>query len=124
MKRIIAIIILAGIAYGGWLFNRQSQSPYKLSSPSNNQSINSGITLQNSSQSLSNLEAVLGASITTGIGVVTDLANTVTDGAAEPVINKAISNFQAELKQLPEDQVKKIQYNYCKGIVSEYEKME
>lgn len=72
---------------------------------------------------LSKLESVLGASISTGIETVNETLSTVTQGRSDPIINEAISNFQKELSKLPEDQVKKIQYNYCKSIVEEYEKV-
>ncbi len=100
MKRIVAFILLAGIVYGGWLFYQQSATPSRLSTPPSLSSNNTNFSLQSSSQNLSNLESVLGESISAGIGVVTDIANKVTDGEAEPIINKAVRNFQAELKQL------------------------
>ena len=80
------------------------------------------LSLQDDKSVFANLESVLGASISNGVEAVTGAINTVTNGASEPIINNAISNFQKELSKLPEDQVKKIQYNYCKSIVEEYEK--
>ncbi len=120
MKRIIALLLLVGIVYGGWVFYQQSRMPYKSTKPTDIST--STLSLQDNNNTLSNLESVLGESISAGIDVATNLVSTVTNSDAEPVINKALNNFQTELKKLPEDQVKKIQYNYCKGIVNEYEK--
>ena len=81
------------------------------------------LSLQDNNSVLSNLESVLGVSIESGMQAVEETLSSVTGGKSEPVINAAISNFQKELSKLPEDQVKKIQYNYCKSIVEEYEKV-
>lgn len=119
MKRLLALVLLVGIIYGGWVFYQSTLHP---SSSTSSRPNNPSLSLQDSSSVLSNLESVLGASIENGVGTVTNLINKVASPNQAPIINKAIENFQSELKQLPEDQVKKIQYNYCKGIVEEYEK--
>jgi len=49
------------------------------------------------------------------------LANQVSGGTAEPIINQAISDLQQKIKDLPQDQAQKLQYNYCKTVVTEYE---
>lgn len=119
MKRFLALILLVGIAYGGWVYYQSSKVP-RLSSSKGSLS-NPTLSLQNKDQVLSNLESVLGESIENGVGAVQSMVNNLASPEQAPIINKAIENFQSELKQLPEDQMKKIQYNYCKGIVNEYE---
>lgn len=121
MKGIFLLLILSGFLYGGWVFYNQSQA-----NPASNQGLkinvsNPTLSLQNPGATLSNLESILGASISNGVESVTGALSDVTGGASEPIINKAISNFQQELSKLPEDQMKKFQYNYCKTIVEEYE---
>ena len=80
-----------------------------------------GITLSAPDQLWQNLESVLGESINRGITGVTNLANQVSGGTAEPIINQAISDLQQKIKDLPQDQAQKLQYNYCKTVVTEYE---
>ncbi len=68
------------------------------------------------------LGAIISSHIDEGITTVKESLGINTDSAsADPVINTMISHFQQELSKLPEDQIKKIQYNYCKSIVQEYE---
>jgi len=120
MKRLLALALLVGIAYGGWVWWKSASSP-SVSKITNSSSLPK-LSLQDPNQVLQNLESVLGVSIENGVSTVKNLVDQVASPDQAPIINKAIENFQSELKQLPEDQVKKIQYNYCKGIVEEYEK--
>ena len=123
MRAVIVLLITLGLAYGGYMLWSQTQG---VDTANNLDPIGSfttpSLSLQDDKSVLANLESVLGASISNGVEAVTGAINTVTNGASEPIINNAISNFQKELSKLPEDQVKKIQYNYCKSIVEEYEK--
>lgn len=122
MRALLILILTIGLGYGGFLFWQQatnSESPNKINS--NTKFVTPNLSLQDSGSILANLESVLGDSISSGMEAVGETINTVTGGKSEPIINEAISNFQKELSKLPEDQVKKIQYNYCKSIVSEYE---
>lgn len=119
MKRLFVIIILLALLLASYLFFRQwtaSPVPTSFRSP-----VTSELSLSNPEHALSNLESVLGDSISSGVTFVTDSISTATAGRSDPIINQAISNFQTELSKLPEDQMKKIQYNYCKSIVEEYE---
>lgn len=122
MKGIFLLLIVGGLLYGGWVFYGQTQSRTSGGPTSRIDTKTPTLSLQNPEQSISNLESVLGASISNGVDTITSALNNVTNGASEPIINKAISNFQQELSKLPEDQMKKFQYNYCKTIVEEYEK--
>ena len=123
MRTVIVLLITLGLVYGGYMLWSQTKG---VDTASNLDPIGSfttpNLSLQDDKSVLANLESVLGASISNGVEAVTGAINTVTNGASEPIINNAISNFQKELSKLPEDQVKKIQYNYCKSIVEEYEK--
>ncbi len=124
MRTLLVLLIALALAYGGYMFWQQtagSQSP--TSTINTNKFVTPNLSLQDNSSILANLESVLGDSISSGMEAVGDTISTVTGGKSEPIINEAISNFQKELSKLPEDQVKKIQYNYCKSIVEEYEKI-
>lgn len=119
MKRLLALIIISGMVYGGWVLWQQTRP--STSTRIKNISSSPTLSLQDPKEAFSSLEAVLGESISSGVEVVSDKLNAATGGASEPIINQAISNFQTELKKLPEDQMKKVQYNYCKTVVNEYE---
>lgn len=125
MRTLLILILTLGLGYGGFLFWQQTnggQSP--TSTINTNKFVTPNLSLQDNSSILANLESVLGDSISSGMEAVGDTISTVTGGKSEPIINEAISNFQKELSKLPEDQVKKIQYNYCKSIVNEYENLQ
>lgn len=122
MRALLILLLTLGIAYGGYLFWQQSIGAETTNNITNPKFVTPNLSLQDDNSVLSNLESVLGASISNGMQVVEDTLSNVTGGKSEPIINEAISNFQKELSKLPEDQVKKIQYNYCKSIVNEYEK--
>lgn len=118
MKRLFAFLLLAGLIYGGWLFYQSrtsspSLSNFSLPTPS--------VVLGDSAESWDNLQSVLGASIGRAVETGKEWVNEATAGQAEPIVNRAISNFQEELKQLPAEQVEKIKYDFCKPIVTEYE---
>lgn len=121
MSRLLLLILLATLTYGGWRYYqstlplpRSSRTPVSVSAPT--------LSLNNPQGTFDALGAVLGESISTGVAAVNDTLSAVTSTQSEPLLNQAISNFQKELSTLPEDQVKKLQYNYCKSIVNEYEK--
>lgn len=122
MRALLILMLTLGLGYGVFLFWQQAanlESPNQIHS--NTKFVTPKLSLQDNDSILANLESVLGKSISSGMEAVGETLNTVTGGKTEPIINAAISNFQKELSKLPEDQVKKIQYNYCKSIVSEYE---
>lgn len=123
MRTLIVLLITLGLAYGGYMLWSQAKGLETANNIESNSSFTTpSLSLQDNNSVFANLDSVLGASISNGVEAVTGAINTVTNGASEPIINRAISNFQKELSKLPEDQVKKIQYNYCKSIVEEYEK--
>ncbi|MCE7898330.1 MAG: hypothetical protein DPW11_03920 [bacterium] len=124
MRALLILILTIGLGYGGFLFWQQTNGGQPPKGTINsNKFVTPNLSLQDSNSLLANLESVLGESISSGMEAVGDTINNVTGGKSEPIINEAISNFQKELSKLPEDQVKKIQYHYCKRIVEEYEKL-
>lgn len=121
MKRLLAFFILAGLVYGGWVFYEFSRSGDRSVSLRNLPS-STEVVISDSQKAWDNLESVLGASIGRAITTGRDWVDEATAGQAEPIVNRAVSNFQEELKQLPADQVEKIKYDFCKPIVTDYEK--
>ena len=116
MKRLFILILLLGLTYFGYTYyqsNQLSSSP-NLSTPGN-------LVITQASDKLGNLASVLGTSIQ---NVLTDskyLLSNATAGQSDPIINKAVENIQNELKDLPQETVEKVKYEFCKDIVTEYE---
>jgi hypothetical protein len=122
MKLLLMVIVLAGIVYGGWVIVDQ-QSALKTTTDMLNSTAPT-LSLQDPNASFSSIGNVLGIAISNSAESISSVVNTITGGASEPLINQTIANMQSELAKLPEDQVKKIQYNYCRSIVEEYEKVQ
>lgn len=66
---------------------------------------------------VNNLAKVLGAATSRALEKGQDLLNQVTDGQAEPVINKTLNNLQEEVKSLPQEQYQKVKYEFCKDVL-------
>lgn len=119
MKRLLGLLLLAGIIYGGYLYYRQSKiSPPRISTPllsTNN------VVITQASDKLGNLAAVLGESATKLLDSGKELLNTATSGQSDPIINQLIENTQNTLKDLPQKEADKIKYEFCKGVVTNYE---
>lgn len=120
MKRLLGLILLAGLLYGGYIFYRQSNpGDTELSSslPPQNKLI-----INQSTDKLSSLVSVLGASISNTFENGKELLNDATSGKSEPIINELVSKTTETLKDLPRKEAEKIKYEFCRGIVEEYEK--
>lgn len=119
MKQFFAILILAGLSYGGYLFYRQvSLGNTRLSTPSISQG---QLLISQTSNKLGNLAAVLGASISDTFETGKEMLNDVTEGASEPIINQLMTKTQETLKDLPRKEAEKIKYEFCRGVITEYE---
>lgn len=119
MKRLLILLILSGIAYGGYLYYRQSQLatarvPTELESQGQ-------LVITQASDNLGGIAAVLGAQIQTVFDGGREALNDATGGQSDPVINKALTNIQNEVKDLPKETVEKVKYEFCKGIIADYE---
>ncbi len=119
MKRLLGLILLAGIIYGGYIYYRQSTSPgneLTSSLPPQNKLI-----IIQSSGKLADIAAVLGASIETTYENGKELLSNATSGKSEPIINELVNKTTETLKDLPRKEAEKIKYEFCRGIVEEYE---
>ena len=118
MKRILALIIIAGLGYFGYLYYQNNQ----LTSSITRGPINQGsLVVNQTGDKLSDLANVLGASIENLYEGGKNLLSDATDGKSDPIINKALENIQNEVKDLPKEAVDKVKYEFCKDIVVEYE---
>lgn len=119
MKFLLILILLAGLTYGGYVYYHQtSNSVGRARSPVESMG---KLNISNSGNKLSDLAAVLGASISNTIADGQEYLADVTNGASEPVINELVNKTTETLKDLPRKQAEKIKYEFCKGVISEYE---
>ncbi len=120
MKRFLALLILAGIAYGGYLY--YSATKLQSSPEPTFETVGSrNLILSQTSDKLGSLASVLGASISNTIENGKELLSSATNGASEPIINQLITKTQETLKDLPRKEAEKIKYEFCKDVVTEYE---
>jgi hypothetical protein len=79
------------------------------------------LILTQTSDKLGGFASVLGANITTALESGQSYLAEVSGGASEPIINELVSKTQETLKNLPKKEAEKIKYEFCRGIVEEYE---
>ena len=119
MKRILGLLLLAGIVYGGYLYYRQSRTSIpRLSAPV---STSSQMVITQASDQIGSLASVLGESITSAVDQGKAMLSTATAGQSDPIINQLVTNTQNTLKDLPQKEAEKIKYEFCKGVVTNYE---
>lgn len=119
MKRIILIILLVVIAYGGYQYYLRSRPNNISLSPSD---LSSKIIIRQTN--LEDLTHVLGVATNNVFNSGKDLLNTVTDGEGEPFINKTVNDLTNQIKDLPQEQYDKVKYQFCKDVVIKYENPE
>jgi hypothetical protein len=123
MKFFLTILILSGLAYGGYTFYRQSKTNIKVpTNPVESQS-KGNLIISQASDKLGNIASVLGASITSTYENGKEILNEATNGASEPIINELVSRTTETLKDLPRKEAEKIKYEFCRGVVEEYENL-
>lgn len=119
MKFFLVLLLLSGLTYGGYVYYRQSSTHLNTSPPVVNQG---KLTIRQASDSLGNLATVLGVQAQNIFDSGQAILSTATSGASEPIINQLVTKTQETLKDLPQKETEKIKYQFCKGVVTEYEK--
>ncbi|MFH1244160.1 MAG: hypothetical protein V1487_01090 [bacterium] len=120
MKRIFFLILLLGLAYFGYTYYQSTR--LSSSTVSTEVSIPGNLVITQASDKLGDIASVLGASIQSALTDGKEILNNATSGQSDPIINKAVKNIQNELKDLPQETVEKVKYEFCRDIVTEYEK--
>lgn len=119
MKRLLGLLLLAGVIYGGYLYYHQftAVAPYQSGAP-----VSGGnLTLSDTTAKIDNFASVLGASISNTLENGKELLSNATSGKSEPIINQLVTKTQETLKDLPQKEAEKIKYEFCRGVVEEYE---
>ncbi len=119
MKRLIGLLLLAGLIYGGYWYYTQSLAPKNLTA--SQLTASPTLTVASQSSKLNELASVLGASISTTYESGKELLSSATGGGSEPIINELVTRTADALKDLPRKEAEKIKYEFCKGVVKEYE---
>lgn len=118
MKRFLGILLLSGIIYGGYLYYHQSKI---LSSRLPTPPFTNSVVITQDSNKLGDMASVLGESVQNVLDNGQSLLSSATGGASEPIINQLVTNTQNTLHDLPQKEADKIKYEFCKGVVTEYE---
>lgn len=112
MLRIVFFALaLAGLYFGYRAYQAKSPSTISTLPP---------ISISHSPD-LDKITDVLGASINNVVDSGRSILNSATDGKSDPIINQALINIQNEVKDLPQEAVDKVKYEFCKDVVTEYE---
>lgn len=112
MKQIFTLIVLAALGGAGYFFYMQSQG----SLPPITR-IPSGINITQSPDSLAGISSILGTTTSRVWESGINILNGVTNDQAEPIINKAVSDLQERVKELPQEQYEKVKYEFCKDVI-------
>lgn len=120
MKRLLGLLLLAGIIYGGYLYYRQAKTVGS-GLPTPQLSSSNQVVITQASDKLGNMAAVLGESVTNLLDQGQAMLSTATAGQSDPIINQLVANTQQTLKDLPQKEAEKIKYEFCKGVVTNYE---
>lgn len=110
LKRLLLILIVSVVGYFAYTY----YSTGSLTLPS---VLSNRIPSTPSFSKKSDLTNILGTTTSSLFQKGTDLLNNVTGGHAEPIINKAVSDLQERIKDLPEQEYKKVKYEFCKDVL-------
>lgn len=110
MKRLPILLVLGAAGYLGYTYyvGRRASDALPLSSDT---------MVIRQTEKPKELMNVLGAATQRIFTQGTAVLNDATDGKAEPIINKAVSDLQEKVKDLPEEQYKKVKYEFCRDVI-------
>jgi hypothetical protein len=108
MKRILVLVSIIAIGFFGYRYYKAN----KLTIPTAISSRIPSTPVRPNTDFLS----VLGTSTSDIVARGTELLNHASGGKAEPIINKAVSDLQDRVKDLPAEEYKKVKYEFCKDV--------
>lgn len=118
MKFFLAVLLLSGLTYGGYIYYRQLSTRETSSKPVDTQN---NLVISQATSKFDELASVLGASVVNTFENGKEMLNNATNGASEPIINELVSKTTETLRDLPRKEAEKIKYEFCKGVITEYE---
>ncbi len=113
MRRVLAFVLVLGIATVGYLYYKQS----RVLPPEEDNNLLSRLVITQKNSSLDGLTSVLGAATTKVWNAARDTLDSATGGTAEPIINKAVQDLRTRVKDLPSEQYEKVKYEFCKDVL-------
>lgn len=117
MKKLLVVLVLGVLGYIGYQYDRGSALPV----PS---AVSSRLSASAIHAPTTDFLNVLGTTTSTLFAKGTDLLNNATAGQAEPVINKVVSDLQDKVKNLPQEEYKKVKAEFCRDVITSPEPME
>jgi len=118
MKKLIIVTVLSLALGVGYFIYQQSSSLNSLTSSS---TLAPKLNISQVPLDVTSLKQVLGEATSTVLDTSNNIINQVTDGDGGPVINEAIETIQKEIQEIPQEQYDKLKYEFCQGIIEEYE---
>ena len=116
MKLLLGLLLLGGLLCFGYIYYQSRQ--LTIATPP---TLSSSVVITHGQSRLNEVASVLGASIQNAVESGKAMLNDATDGASDPIINRALQNIQDEVKDLPQEAVDKVKYEFCKDVVTDYE---
>lgn len=112
MKRLLVIVLLGVAGYFGYqyyLSNQEPDLPLDFSS---------GIEVKQKMTNAKDILNVLGESTSQIFEKGSDLLNDVTGGKSEPIVNKVVNDLKERVKELPEEEYRRVKYEFCKDVLT------
>lgn len=120
MKFFVVLALLCGIAYYGYGYYQKNTHPVPSFSIASSD-LGNKLNISSSTDKLDKVASVLGANISTALESGQNYLSDVTGGRSQPIINELVQKTTDTLKDLPRKEADKIKYEFCKGVVTEYE---
>lgn len=113
---LLAIISLAvGI---GYFFYQQANSGKSITSSS---ILTPKLNISTAPLDIASFKQVLGNATSAVLDTSNSIANQIAGEEGGPVINEAIETIQQEISEIPQEQYDKLKYEFCQGVIDEYE---
>jgi hypothetical protein len=119
MKKILLIALIALSLGAGYFYYQQT-----ILSRSSSSTLTPKFNLTQAPLDVDSLKQVLGTATSAVLDTSNAVINQVTDGEGEPIINEALETIQKEISEIPQEQYDKIKYEFCQGVIQEYEEQE
>ncbi len=118
MRKLLLIAIFSLAIGTGYYYYQQLGS---LNPLINSSTLAPKLNISQAPLDVTSLKQVLGEATSAVLDTSNNIINQVTDGDGGPVINEAIETIQKEIQEIPQEQYDKLKYEFCQGVINEYE---
>lgn len=121
MKKLLLIAILSLSLGAGYYYYQQSDS---LNSLTNSSILTPSLNISQTPLDVTSLKQVLGEATSLVLDTSNSIANQIAGEEGQPIINEALETIQQEISEIPQEQYDKLKYEFCQGVVKQYEEVE